>query len=68
MANVVNDTPSAVVSLEATVINQLVADITALQASYNIHVHSGITAGGANSAVPTVLAGALTSATITVNK
>lgn len=36
----------------AALLNQVYADLVALQNAYNSHTHSGVTAGSANSAGP----------------
>lgn len=65
---VVADNPSRVLATLVAQVNALVADVTAIRTTLNAHVHSGITAGAANSGAPTTTAAALTAVGVTVNK
>lgn len=47
----------------STLMQSLLTDLTAIRTQLNTHVHSGITAGGANTAVPTTTAPALNTTT-----
>lgn len=52
-------TPELVAAM-TTELNKVKADLDALKAKYDAHVHSGITAGAANSGAPTVAMNAVT--------
>lgn len=53
---------NALIALIAEV-NKLRTDLDNLRQTFNAHVHSGVTAGGVNTAVSTTTQGALTAGT-----
>ena len=68
MGQVIGDIPSKVVTELVAQVNALIVDVADIRTKVNAHVHSGITAGAANSGAPTTSVVAATATTVTVNK